>query len=422
MSDINYTSTLLNLKDPNLDFSDSHCEMSTIKGIETMVITAVLRNKPEVCPHCGDRHINVHGYKTANIKIPPVSEYSTILRLKKQRYLCKSCRKTFMAETSVVQKNCFISNNTKLAVANIASQKISEKDIALRYNISHNTVNRVINSFYEMHKVNYSYLPEALCFDEFKSTKDANGAMSFIFADAYTHKVVDIVEDRRLYRLEKYFFRFKKEARNNVKFVVMDMYSPYISLVKKCFPNARIIFDRFHIVNLLSRALNKTRIKVMNNKKELYNKFKNYYKLLLKPLSELDRTHLRHFKCFNKFMTQYDIVNFLLEQDEELKASYFVYQNFLSAIKYKDIFKLENLISKHYNSISDYMKTALATVKKYRPYIINAVRYNLSNGLLEGINNKIKTIKRIAFGYRSFYNFKNRILIACHLIGIKNVA
>jgi transposase len=84
MSDINYTSTLLNLKDQNLDFSDSRCEMSTIKGIETIVITAVLKNKPEVCPHCGGKHINVHGYKTANIKIPPVSEYSAILRLKKQ--------------------------------------------------------------------------------------------------------------------------------------------------------------------------------------------------------------------------------------------------------------------------------------------------------------------------------------------------
>jgi transposase len=422
MSDINYTATLLNLKDPNLDFSDSRCELSIIKGIETMVITAVLRNKPNICPHCGVSHINVHGYKTANIKIPPVSEYASILRLKKQRYYCKSCHKTFMAETTVVKKNCFISNNTKLAVANIASQKISEKDIALRYNVSHNTVSRVINSFYEMHKVNYSYLPEALCFDEFKSTKDADGAMSFIFADAYTHRVIDIVEDRRLYRLEKYFFRFKKKARNNVKFVVMDMYSPYISLVKACFPNAQIVFDRFHIVNLLSRALNKTRIRVMNNKKELYNKFKNYYKLLLKPFNELDRTHLKHFKCFNKTMTQYDVLIFLLEQDEELMDTYFAYQSFLTAIKRKDSTMLENLISTHYDNISDYMKTALATLKKYKPYIINAVRYNLSNGLLEGINNKIKAIKRIAFGYRSFYNFKNRILISCHLIGIKNVA
>jgi transposase len=101
----------------------------------------------------------------------------------------------------------------------------------------------------------------------------------------------------------------------------------------------------------------------MNNKKELYNKFKNYYKLLLKPLSDLDRAHLKHFKYFNKFMTQYDIVNFLLEQDEELKNTYFAYQNFLSAIKHKDSAPLEYLISKQSGNISDYMKTALAIVK-----------------------------------------------------------
>jgi transposase len=123
MSNIKYTSILLNLKDQNLDFSDSHCEISTIKSIETMVITAILKNKPEVCPHCGGRYINVHECKTSNIKIPPVSEYSAILRLKKQRCRCKSCSKTFMTKTSVVNKNCFISNNTKLAVANIASKK-----------------------------------------------------------------------------------------------------------------------------------------------------------------------------------------------------------------------------------------------------------------------------------------------------------
>lgn len=422
MSNINYTSFLLNLKDPNLDFNDSSYCLDTINSVETMVITAILKNKPEICPCCGHNKINIHGYKTSSIKIPPISEYAAILKLKKQRYVCKKCGKTFIAKTTIVNKNCFISNNTKLAVADNACKKISEKDIAQRYNISHNTVSRVINSFYEIHKVNHNYLPEALCFDEFKSTKNADGAMSFIFTDAYTHKVIDIVEDRRLYRLEKYFNRFTKKARKNVKFVVMDMYSPYISLVKKCFPKAQIIFDRFHIINSLSRALNKTRIKIMNSKKEFYNKFKNYYKLLLKPINKLNGIQTRKFKCFNKLMTQYDIVKFLLNQDKELKNTYFAYQDFLAAIKNMDCIKLEQLISKQYNEISEYMKVAIKTIKKFKPYIINSVKYNLSNGQLEGINNKIKTLKRIAFGYRSFYNFKNRILIMCHLICIKNVA
>lgn len=47
----------------------------------------------------------------------------------------------------------------------------------------------------------------------------------------------------------------------------MDMYKPYISLVKEIFPKAKIIMDKFHIVNNLSRALNKARIKLMNKDK-----------------------------------------------------------------------------------------------------------------------------------------------------------
>ncbi|MFI6203034.1 transposase [Staphylococcus warneri] len=49
---------------------------------------------------------------------------------------------------------------------------------------------------------------------------------------------------------------------------------------------------------------------------------------------------------------------------------------------------------------------------KYLPYITNTIRYpHLTNGPIEGINNKIKLIKRVSYGYRNFYNFRNRILI-----------
>lgn len=54
------------------------------------------------------------------------------------------------------------------------------------------------------------------------------------------------------------------------------MYNPYITLIKGCFTNALIIIDMFHIVQLISRSLNKTRIKIMKNNKENYRKFKRY--------------------------------------------------------------------------------------------------------------------------------------------------
>ena len=97
-------------------------------------------------------------------------------------------------------------------------------------------------------------------------------AMSFIFCDASNGKLIDIVEDRRLSTLKPYFMRFSKEAREGVTHVVIDMYAPYMTLIKEVFPNAKIVLDKFHVVQLLSRALNKTRIRFMNQNKEFYKK------------------------------------------------------------------------------------------------------------------------------------------------------
>ena len=72
--------------------------------------------------------------------------------------------------------------------------------------------------------------------------------MSFIFCDFKTGNIVDIVEDRRLYILKNYFLRYTKAARRAVETIVIDMYSPYIALVKSIFPNAKIIIGKFHIV------------------------------------------------------------------------------------------------------------------------------------------------------------------------------
>ena len=84
------------------------------------------------------------------------------------------------------------------------TEKISEKDIARRLNISHN----IINSHNISYHVNFNYLPKALCFDEFKSTKDADSAMSFIYCDAVAHNTIDIIENRQISFLKQYFYRF----------------------------------------------------------------------------------------------------------------------------------------------------------------------------------------------------------------------
>src|SRR5690554_3599370 len=412
---------LLNIKDKNIKFDEIFCSEEMIKNVKSKVFYGTLTYQPKACYSCGhifDEQIIKHGFKTSVIKMPSISGYNTFLKLKKQRYFCKHCQSTFTLKTNLVAKNCCISNNTKVAIALNAKDKISEKDIAKIHNVSHSTVNRIINSFYDYYKPNYNFLPKHLCFDEFKSVKSAAGAMSFIFCNSDTGQIIDIVEDRRLHVLKDYFLRYSKTARNAVKTIVIDIYSPYISLIKSVFPNAKIIFDKFHIIQLFSRALNKTRIKVMNRDKKNYNKLKRYWKLLLKDLSKVNYKVYKYHHSFKNQMREIDIINYLLDLDPELKASYKLYHNVRFCIKNKN-FKLLKKTLADFDGVSDYMKTSIKTIKRHFDYVGNCLIYGYNNGILEGINNKIKVIKRIAFGYKCFYHFKNRILITQNLALLK---
>ena len=417
---------LLNIEDKNIKLDKNFYSMEKINNIDYKIIHATLSYNPTFCPCCGSifndkQTYEKNGFKTSNILMLDISHYGCYLRLKKQRFLCHSCHKKFFAKTKLVNDDCFISNQVKYAIALELKNKISEKDIALRYRVSPNTVERIIDSYYEGKKLYKHYLPEVLSFDEFKSVKSADGAMSFHMCDGKTGKTIDIVEDRRLNNLLKYFSYYTHKARSNVKLIVIDMYSPYMSLIKKMFPNASIIIDKFHIVQLVSTALNKTRIAIMKKDKKNYKKLKRYWKFILKDQNDLKNNRYKKWTCFDKFMTQGDVVHYLVNISNELKETYDIYQNILYALKNNDYKLLELTLNTDNNQISDYMKTSIKTLKEYLPYIKNTIENKYHNGFIEGNNNFIKVLKRIAFGFKSFKRFKARIMICKNLLTMKKV-
>ncbi len=418
-----FISQLLNLKDENITFSNVFSKL-TKNGVTYNLITATLSYTPNVCEHCACLNINSsiikYGFKTSTIKLLPINGQPTMLKLKKQRFLCKYCNHTFISKTNIVKTDCFISNQTKTKILADLQLKISEKDIAHINYVSHSTVSRTIDTAYTSFCPDYNYLPEHLMFDEFKSTKDSKGAMSFIFANATNHQIIDIVESRQLRFLRNYFIRFSKVARDSVKSICIDIYSPYMALIKELFKNADIIIDRFHIINLLSRALTKTRIDSMKslptNSME-YKRLKRYWKLFLKDASQIDSINFKNYTHFKNWVSEATIINESISADDTLQATYQAYQRLLYDIKSKNIKSLQYHLHQCLNkNISQYMKTAISTLIKHINYIINALTYKFSNGAIEGINNYIKVLKRIAFGYRSFFHFRNRILIAKKLI------
>ena len=415
MSITNSILKLLNMKDPNLIFNENFIEEREIKNKRCLVFLGYLKNNFDFCPLCGcvnENTIIKKGTRNSLIKINKHAELTTYLDLTKQRYKCKNCNRTFYATTTEVDYRCHISKQVKIAILNLAKETISKSLIAKFNNVSDNTVQSVFDTVFYNDTVYKDFLPKAICIDEFTFKKKT---YAFNICNAKNGKTIDLVLDRTTNNLDKYFSHYTEKARKRVKFVVMDMYSPYIDLIKKWFPNAKIIIDLFHIVQLLTKSLNKTRINVMNENKDDRNKFKNYWRLVLKSRFDLDTGSWNKFRCFKNLMTETDVVDYLLNKDTFFENSYDLYQDILYYLQHRNYEGFKRVINKEYKDISKQMQITLNTLEKYSKYIKNTLEYSYSNGVMERNNNTCKLIKRISFGFKNFKNMKSRIMIITNI-------
>jgi transposase len=393
------------------------------------IFNASLDYVPDFCDRCSKENngkIIKWGSKTQYIPLLPYQGKRTYLKLNKRRFMCTHCGQTFMAKTPIIEKNRVISNSIRFKIAAYLQKKISLKDISDILEVSPSTVQRVMDEFYEEKKKNFDVLPRILCFDEFKSTKNVAAAMSFVILNGETNKVFDITMDRRLPSLLKYFGKFSPKARKSVEYIVMDMYQPYVSLVKELFPQAEIVFDRFHIVQHISRAFLYTRINIMNRLKKLGNegqkkfrRLKRYWKLLQKRSDKLDEgTGYKRALFKNRVLNESEIVHRLLNYDEDLKYHYEIYQLLLTHLQdnREDLFF--GLIDEVFNDVNYKFQTAFKTFRKYSRYVKNAITLPYHNGHTECFNNHSKVLKRIAYGYRNYFNFRKRILVVHGEMGI----
>ena len=414
----NIISKIIDVYDKNIKFNENFCGNEVIRGVEHKVFEGTLTYKPEICDHCkksGENSMIVkNGTQITNILIGQQDYKPCILRLKKQRFYCKHCNKTFIAKTEIVEKNCYISNKVKKHINIELSENITYKYIASRHSISSSTVIRVLRS--NKVKVNKNWLPEVLGIDEFKSIKSVDSNMSVILCDVDTGDIVDIFTDRRKRYLKEYFLSFSKEARSKVKYITTDMYTPYIDLARELFPNSEIVIDKFHIVQLMTRCIQKLRInemKKLNKNSSEYRKLKRYWKIILKKEWKLNGVKFYKYPCYKKLTNSREIRDDLMKISKELNDGYKLYQEFLWIIESEDSNKLIRFIENNINNnnICTEFKTAIKTLYKYRFEIVNALDTGYTNAVVEGNNSMIKAIKKTACGFRSFTNMRLRIMM-----------
>ncbi|BDI63584.1 hypothetical protein PC0607_04020 [Streptococcus pneumoniae] len=252
--------------------------------------------------------------------------------------------------------------------------------------------------------------------------------MSFIAQDFNNLNIITVLEGRTQAVIRDHFLKYDRAVRCRVKIITMDMFSPYYDLAKqlrfqisrlrlKQSPNAKIVLDCFHIVQHLSRAMSRVRVQIMNQfhrKSHEYKAIKRYWKLIQQDSCKLsDKRFYR--PIFRMHLTNKEILNKLLSYSEDLKHHYQLYQLLLFHFQNKEPKKFFGLIEDNLKQVHPIFQTVFKTFLKDKEKIINALQLHYSNAKLEATNNLIKLIKRNAFGFRNFENFKKRIFIALNI-------
>ena len=151
--------------------------------------------------------------------------------------------------------------------------------------------------------------------------------MSFIAQDFDSLTILAILDGRTQATIRNHFLRYSRQVRNRVKVITMDMFSPYYDIAKKLFPSAKIVLNRFHIVQHLSRAMNRLRVQIMNQfdrKSHEYRALKRYLKLIQQDSRKLsDKRFYR--PTFRIHLTNKEILEKLLSYSQELREHYELY-------------------------------------------------------------------------------------------------
>lgn len=224
-----------------------------------------------------------------------------------------------------------------------------------------------------------------------------------------THNIIKILPTRYKKDIIAYFNKFSPQALTKVKTVSMDLNSYYPEIARTMFPNAEIILDRFHMVQMLTKSFNSMWVQVMKkfDKQSLeYKLLKRHWKLYLKKYSDLNKTSPFYDWHIKDSLTQEQIVLDGLDCNEALANTYYLMQDFMEALDNKDSEKVQTLLKVNI-PVGSQMTTTLKTFNHYLRRVLNGVTSPYSNGCLEGKNRKIKQVQRTAYGYR---NFKHMII------------
>jgi len=358
---------------------------------------------PLVCPHCEGQRLRLRDKRTRYPRHDSIGLRQCVLELQTRKFQCRDCGRSFWERLPGILPRKRATEPFRRSVFVHHCDGINASRLSSLEGIGSATVFRWTMDFLEREaaELQGAACPRVLGIDEhFFSRKDG---FATTFCNLQRHTIFDVVLGRSEAALEAYLSKLPGKER--VRVVCMDLSSTYRAIVKKHFPNARIVADRFHVIRLITMHFLACwrEIDPAGSKN--------------RGLMSLMRRHRHNLKPeqaakLQKYFEQFPVMKVIYKLKQRLC--------YLLLKKHRTRKQCVPLIKEFLNKIQQLKTCGLAplvqlgeTLSSWAVEIATMWRFTRNNGITEGFHTKMEVLQRQAYGFRNFKRYRLRVRILC---------
>ena len=373
-----------------------------ISGYQPLLIEAKYTRIAR-CAHCNSKSVRKKSSYTRTVHHKLIGHRRSLLRFKAYKLFCNACKRYGNQQFPGIHKHQRSTWRLQASVYHEHTRGISQTDLSVRFNKGKATIERWYHRHYQEQdkELMNRPCPTVIGIDEHFFSRKQGFATTF--CDLKNHKIFDIVKGRKEAELSDYLAQLT--GKENVTMVCMDLSSTYRSIVRKHFPNAKIVADRFHVIRLMQHQC-------MLTYRELANQIKSNRGLLAVLRKRADKLTTKQRKRRDAFFEKHPAIEAIYHFQQKLHQL-LLFKAMNNEWCERNIPRFLNMLTELKNSPFKPLKALGKTMDSWKDEIVRMWRFTKSNGITEGFHRKMKLIQRRAYGFRNFENYRLRVRVLC---------
>ncbi len=394
------------------------------KGVIEIYLEKADKGGPRSCCRCGCNLQAKRGKHRMNIKHLPLFNFECHLIFWREKGHCPDCKKArsekidFLSQESPhlsKEYSWWIGRLTEIATVT-ETARLTDNDPNTVWRIDFDRLLKMMQN-YEIPNVKRISVDEVYARRK-KYFKGENRNQSYftIVTDLDTRRVIWASNSRDKAALDEFFKIIGKDRCKKIEVVAMDQHDPYKASVKEHCPQAKVVWDRFHVMRSFEDALNDERLELVDKadkgsviKNKAHGRFKYLFLKKAKKRTAEEVKHLEEVMQENKKFSELEII----------KERFFQFFNQRTEDEARDILiEVKTWIKEGGFS---FLESWVDNFVRNWDTIKNFFTYRVTSALSEGVNNVIKTIKKRSYGFKNMIYFKLKILQVCGYLNSKYV-